>query len=74
MADINCRCQGKGWYWRTPDGFNPFLAGGFNTAKAMFKATCSCDPSEMTPVPCGIDIAPPSPDAPTTATKGQADE
>lgn len=36
------RCKGAGWYWRTPQGFNPFLAGGFQTAKAMFKATCDC--------------------------------
>lgn len=43
MTDTNCtRCKGQGWYWRTPDGFNPFLAGGFNTARAMFKVTCPC--------------------------------
>lgn len=47
MADTNCtRCKGQGWYWRTPDGFNPFLAGGFSTARAMFKVTCSCASAE----------------------------
>lgn len=39
----NCtRCKNIGWYWRTPDGFNPFLAGGFQTARAMYKVTCDC--------------------------------
>jgi hypothetical protein len=47
MAETNCtRCKGQGWYWRTPDHFNPFLAGGFSTARAMFKVTCSCASAE----------------------------
>lgn len=36
------RCGDQGWYWRTPEGFNPFLAGGFSTARAMYRAECSC--------------------------------
>ncbi|MCD4509758.1 hypothetical protein LQT97_00775 [Brucella pseudogrignonensis] len=36
------RCEGKGWYFRVPDNFNPFLAGGFNTARAMYRVTCKC--------------------------------
>lgn len=42
------RCDGKGWYWRVPDGFNPFLAGGFSTARAMYRASCGCAPSPET--------------------------
>ena len=34
------RCAGRGWYWRVPDGFNPFSAGAASTARAMFKAPC----------------------------------
>ena len=34
------RCEGKGYYWRTPEGFNPFLAGGFATARAMYRVEC----------------------------------
>lgn len=33
-------CDGKGWRFRTPDGFNPFSAGGWNTIKAMYRAPC----------------------------------
>lgn len=40
LADVCTRCDGKGWYWRTPDGFNPFLAGGFATARAMYRQPC----------------------------------
>jgi len=36
------RCEGKGWYFRTPDGFNPFLAGGWGTIRAMYKVICGC--------------------------------
>lgn len=36
------RCDGKGWYWRVPDGFNPFLAGGWSTARAMYRVPCGC--------------------------------
>lgn len=38
------KCDGKGWFWTTPVGFNPFLAGGFSTARAMYRALCSCPP------------------------------
>lgn len=34
------RCQGDGYYWRVPDGFNPFLAGGFQTAAVSEKIKC----------------------------------
>lgn len=34
-------CKGQGWTWRTPAGFSPFFAGGFATARAMTRATCS---------------------------------
>lgn len=47
--DTCIRCKGLGWYWRTPDGFNPFLAGGFQTARAMYKVNCNC--SAVTPAP-----------------------
>ena len=33
-------CHGSGWRWRTPDGFNPFLAGGHATARAMYQVEC----------------------------------
>lgn len=33
-------CDGSGYVWRVPDSFNPFYAGGFNTARAMFKVPC----------------------------------
>ncbi len=35
-------CEGKGWYFRCPDGFNPFLAGGWATALAMYRVICGC--------------------------------
>lgn len=42
-ANDSCtRCKGLRWYWRTPDNFNPFLAGGFQTARAMYKVDCNC--------------------------------
>jgi len=40
------RCEGKGWYFRTPDGFNPFLAGGWGTMRAMYRVMCSCQAAE----------------------------
>lgn len=36
------RCEDQGWFWTTPVGFNPFLAGGFRTAATMYRALCSC--------------------------------
>lgn len=33
-------CEGRGFEWRVPNGFNPFSAGGFNTARAMSKVPC----------------------------------
>jgi hypothetical protein len=33
-------CDGKGWRFRTPDGFNPFSAGGWNTINAIFRVPC----------------------------------
>jgi len=43
QAEMDChRCEGKGWYWRVPEGFNPFLAGGFSTAREMYKVPCQC--------------------------------
>jgi hypothetical protein len=36
------RCEGKGWYFRVPDGFNPFLAGGYTTSKVMYRVECKC--------------------------------
>lgn len=51
-AHDNCtRCKGQGWYWRTPDGFNPFLAGGFNTARAMYKVECCRVVDPLPPAP-----------------------
>lgn len=41
------RCGGQGWYWRVPDGFNPFLAGGHQTARTMWKSPCSCTVSGL---------------------------
>ncbi len=34
------RCRGDGYFWRVPDGFNPFSAGGWATARAMWKVHC----------------------------------
>lgn len=35
-------CGDYGFVWRVPDGFNPFAAGGWNTANAMYKVPCGC--------------------------------
>lgn len=35
-------CEDRGWFWTTPYGFNPFRAGGFRTATAMYRMPCSC--------------------------------
>jgi hypothetical protein len=43
------RCEGKGWYFRVPDNFNPFLAGGFSTARAMYKVNCACSARTQPP-------------------------
>ena len=38
---VKCdRCEGVGSYWRAPDGFNPFRAGGFATARAAYRVSC----------------------------------
>ena len=43
MADADCvRCEGKGYFWRVPEGFNPFLAGGFKTAAVSYRVPCLC--------------------------------
>lgn len=34
------QCRGDGAYWRVPDGFNPFRAGGFATAQASYRVRC----------------------------------
>lgn len=34
------QCRGDGFYWRVPDGFNPFYAGGFQTARTMERVHC----------------------------------
>jgi hypothetical protein len=36
------RCNGDGWYWRMPDGFNPFNAGLMVAARKSFKQVCAC--------------------------------
>lgn len=42
---VKCwRCRGDGYFWRVPDGFNPFSAGGWATARTMRKVHCFvCD-------------------------------
>lgn len=35
-------CEGKGYRFRLPDGFNPFSAGGWNTINAMYRVPCGC--------------------------------
>lgn len=42
MTDlVTCpKCDGKGYRWSTPPGFNPFEAGGWTTARAMQKHPC----------------------------------
>lgn len=38
------RCLGDGHFWRVPDGFNPFSAGGWATARASWRVECFyCD-------------------------------
>lgn len=38
------RCRGDGYFWRVPNGFNPFAAGGWATARASEKVRCyECD-------------------------------
>lgn len=34
------RCRGDGYYWRVPDGFNPFYAGARMTARVSQKIQC----------------------------------
>lgn len=45
VEEIVCpHCEGKGYQWRTPNGFNPFSAGGWNTIRAMYQDHCyRCD-------------------------------
>ena len=40
------RCRGDGFFYRVPNGFNPFYAGGFQTASAAYRVECYvCDGS-----------------------------
>lgn len=34
------QCRGEGALWRVPDGFNPFSAGGWATARASYRVRC----------------------------------
>ena len=34
------RCRGDGFFWRVPNGFNPFYAGAMATAAASRKVDC----------------------------------
>ena len=34
------RCNGDGYYFRVPDGFNPFLAGAVQAANVSTKIIC----------------------------------
>ncbi len=34
------RCRGDGYFWRVPNGFNPFRAGGWATARASWRVDC----------------------------------
>jgi hypothetical protein len=34
------RCRGDGYFYRVPDGFNPFSAGGWNTVRASYRVEC----------------------------------
>ena len=36
------RCNGDGFYFSVPSGFNAFSAGGWATAKAARKYICDC--------------------------------
>lgn len=41
IAEGKCfQCRGDGYYWRVPDGMNPFAAGGWNTINASYKVVC----------------------------------
>lgn len=56
------RCNGAGWYWRTPSGFNPFSAGGWATMRAMYKVPCSHGPLLINGAPAIVDLAEPRAD------------
>lgn len=50
------RCHGDGFYFTVPSGFNPFLAGGHQTACVAYKVKCWCaaaGPSERSARPSG---------------------
>lgn len=34
------RCRGDGFFWRVPNGFNPFYAGAMQTAAVSRKVDC----------------------------------
>lgn len=34
------QCRGDGYYWRVPDGFNPFYAGAIQTAAVSERVRC----------------------------------
>lgn len=43
-VEVCWRCRGDGHFYRVPDGFNPFYAGGFQTANASYRVECyTCD-------------------------------
>lgn len=37
------RCHGKGYYFQVPKGFNPFEAGGWQTARVSQRISCDCE-------------------------------
>ena len=42
MLEKDCpRCEGKGWNWQVPAGFNPFRAGALAAARASREVTCN---------------------------------
>jgi len=39
-GEVCATCEGKGYRFRVPHGFNPFSAGAFRTANAMYPVPC----------------------------------
>lgn len=49
QTEVCWRCRGDGYFYRVPDGFNPFSAGGFQTANASYRVECyTCDDTGRT--------------------------
>lgn len=40
MSEACLHCRGDGYYYRVPDGFNPFSAGLMASARSAYRVEC----------------------------------